>query len=354
MQARVRATGLLDAPVVVLYSGGRDSTCLLDLARRIAPEVQALHVDYGSGFAGHCRALCERLGIPLTVVPAGRPEGNFQAWARDVRYAEAARFGRDVATGHTATDQVETVLYRLASSPGRRALAGMRPRRGRVVRPLLAFTRDETAAYCAEHDLPYVEDPSNGSDRFARNRIRHGLLEELKRIHPAAERNVLRTIELLRSDDARALEHLGVPPARVDDVLELGDHGTKALDLGGGRRAVARYGEIAVEHPPAPAALEVPGRVAWGGGEVSAELGDDGLALAGPVQVRGWRPGDRMRPLGLGGTKSLQDLFTDRKVPRDERHRLPVVTSGGEIAWIPGVATGEAFAGGRVRLAWRP
>jgi tRNA(Ile)-lysidine synthase len=66
-----------------------------------------------------------------------------------------------------------------------------------------------------------------------------------------------------------------------------------------------------------------------------------------------------MAPLGLGGTKSLQDLFTDRKVPRAERHRLPVVLSGGEIAWVPGVATGERFRarGGdspRARLVWRP
>ena len=82
-------------------------------------------------------------------------------------------------------------------------------------------------------------------------------------------------------------------------------------------------------------------------------------ALAPTLEVRAWRPGDRMRPLGLGGTKSLQDLFTDRKVPRARRHTLPVVVSDGEIAWIPGVATGERFrvtdeprpAHGSLRLA---
>ena len=65
--------------------------------------------------------------------------------------------------------------------------------------------------------------------------------------------------------------------------------------------------------------------------------------LAPTLEVRAWRPGDRMRPAGLGGTKSLQDLFTDRKVPRARRHTLPVVVSDGEIAWVPGVATGERF-----------
>jgi tRNA(Ile)-lysidine synthase len=79
----------------------------------------------------------------------------------------------------------------------------------------------------------------------------------------------------------------------------------------------------------------------------------------GPLEVRPWRAGDRMRPLGLGGSRSLQDLFTDRKIPRARRERLPVVVSGGEIAWVPGVATGERFrvAEGtrrRARLAWHP
>jgi tRNA(Ile)-lysidine synthase len=212
------------------------------------------------------------------------------------------------------------------------------------------MTREETAAYCEARGLPWVEDPSNDSQRYARNRIRHALLPLLREIHPAAERNILRTLELLRSDEARALAQLGVPPARVSEVRAL-EHG--ALDLGGGRRAVARYGELAIEHPPAPVALTIPGVVPWGGGEVEAAIGEDGLSLDGPVEVRCWRPGDRMRPAGLGGTKSLQDLFTDRKVPREQRGRLPVVTCGGEIAWIPGVAA-EPFTGGRVRLAWRP
>jgi tRNA(Ile)-lysidine synthase len=90
-------------------------------------------------------------------------------------------------------------------------------------------------------------------------------------------------------------------------------------------------------------------------------VGDGTLAaeeLAPALEVRPWRAGDRMRPLGLGGTRTLQDLFTDRKVPRARRGALPVVVSDGEIAWVPGVATGERFrvtnaTGERVRLAWR-
>src|SRR5690349_16114643 len=120
VEARVRATGLLDRPVLVLLSGGRDSVCLLDLAVRIAPSVRALHVDYGlhePSDVAFCSELCKRLRVPLEVVRAGEPSGNVQAWARELRYAEARRRSDTIATGHTASDQAETVLYRLAASP---------------------------------------------------------------------------------------------------------------------------------------------------------------------------------------------------------------------------------------------
>jgi tRNA(Ile)-lysidine synthase len=216
----VRAGGLLPAgtPVVAMLSGGRDSVCLLDLAVRLLgpQDVAALHVNYGlrDGAAedeAHCAALCEGLGVELRVESPRRPEapGNLQAWARDVRYAAAASLAEagdaSIATGHTADDQVETILYRLASSPSRRALLGMRARDGRLVRPLLAFTREQTTAYCEERGLAWRDDPTNELPTYARNRVRHGLLEALAEVHPAASQNVLRTAELLR-DEAEVLD----------------------------------------------------------------------------------------------------------------------------------------------------
>jgi tRNA(Ile)-lysidine synthase len=205
---------------LVLFSGGRDSTCLLDVAVRISGKVTALHVNYGlrdeaDGDQRHCAELCDRLGVQLTVVRPDRPEsGNLQAWARDVRYGEAIQRagGADIAAGHTATDQVETILYRLASSPSRRALLGMRPREGSLIRPLLGVTREQTAAYCTERGLPWLEDASNASREFARNRIRAELVPALRAIHPAAEQNVLALAALLR-DEADVLDAL------VDEVL---------------------------------------------------------------------------------------------------------------------------------------
>src|SRR4051812_10557473 len=193
---RVAATGLLAAeqPVVVLLSGGRDSVCLLDVAVALhgAQAVRALHVNYGlrleaDGDEAHCAALCAALGVGFEVTRAERPAGapgNLQAWARDVRYAAAARAAAAasasgdalVAVAHTATDQAETILYRLAASPGRRALLGMEPRSGHIVRPLLAVTRDETAAWCRSRGLAWREDATNAGDRYARGRVRGALV----------------------------------------------------------------------------------------------------------------------------------------------------------------------------------
>jgi tRNA(Ile)-lysidine synthase len=296
------ASGLLESgrQVLVLLSGGRDSTCLLDVAVTISgtPCVRALHVNYGlrpsaAEEAEHCRALCGEFGVPIAVLDAAGPPatGNRQAWARELRYARARELAgaADIAAGHTATDQVETILYRLASSPSRRALLGMRPREGALIRPLLAATREETAGHCRERGLGWREDETNESDAYARGRVRARLVPALREIHPAAEENVLAVAELLR-EEAEVLEVLvaqalagrseiplaelaelpravarlvvqrladaaaGAPAPgtarRIEEILVLRDNA--ALDLPHGIRALLRRGVLRMERPSPP------------------------------------------------------------------------------------------------------
>jgi tRNA(Ile)-lysidine synthase len=390
-----------DRPLLVLVSGGGDSVALLDLAVRSGAAVSALHVNYGlregaDGDEEFVRELCARLDVPLFVehVPLAEPGGNLQERARDARYALAERLAEgDYATGHTASDQAETVLYRLAVSPGSRALHGMAPRRGRLVRPLLGVTREEVREYLSSRGLEWREDPSNADRRFARSRVRHDLLEALRTIGPAPERTIAETARQLREEAevldaavADALDVLGGGPAvsaseligqpaavrrlvlrqlaeqaggslaagDTERILELGGRGSKSLDLGGGLRAIVEYGTLRftraeAAQAPDPVELPVPGRARFGDWELEAAPGAAGdVAVHGELgsllTVRAWREGDRMRPAGLGGTKTLQDLFTDRKVPRALRHTLPVVAAGEEIVWVAGVAVDERFA----------
>ncbi len=398
--AGARASGLVreGEPLLVLVSGGGDSVALLDVAVRLGAQASALHVNYGlregaDGDEALVRELAERLGVPVYVegVSLGDETGNLQERARDARYALAERLASaDYAAAHTASDQAETVLYRLAVSPGSRALHGMPSRRGRLVRPFLGVTREEVRDYLRSRGLQWREDPSNSDRRFARTRVRHDLLGALRSIGPAAERTLAETARQLREEadvlDAAvddALEELGGGPAvslaalrehppavrrlvlrRLagdrpvpDSIADLDERGTKSLDLGDGLRAVAEYGTLrftrareSEEAAPEPVALPVPGRARFGDWEVEAATAAPGEvsvaagSLAEGATVRGWREGDRMRPVGLGGTKTLQDLFTDRKIPRALRRTLPIVEAGGQIVWVAGVALDERFA----------
>jgi tRNA(Ile)-lysidine synthase len=414
-----RASGLIRSgePLIVLLSGGADSVCLLDCAQRIGAEVHVLHVNYGlrpgsDADEQFCRVLCDRMDVDITVEHVTLGEGNLQAQARQARYEIAERLaashGCDFAAAHTASDQAETVLYRLAVSPGSRALLGMAPRRGRLVRPLLEASREDTREYCQERALNWRDDPTNEDPRFARSRLRHEVLPVLRALSPAAERTLAETSFLLR-DERLVLERaadaviaqLGIPTplealrlepiglartvlvrlaeraagsavalSRQDcaAVLALSDEGSQALDLGGGLRAVAEYGvlrfDVGEPQPasaPAPISLEIPGEAEFGDWEVYARTERVAQAAGGgflpargdallspgtiepPLTIRAWRHGDRMRPAGLDGTKTLQDVFTDNKVPREERERIPVVESGGKIVWVAGLAIGEDF-----------
>ena len=289
--------------VCCLVSGGADSTCLWHVLRELGYRVSALHVNHrlrGADSEADARFCAEAFGAEVVELDGN---GLTEALLRDQRYSLAR--DRTRATGHTASDQVETILYRLVS---RGTAAGIELRRADgVVRPLLGVWRSETAEYCSAEGVPFRVDTSNADTK--RGLIREEILPLLRRLHPAADENVLRALDLRAT----------LPPALAE--LLSSPAGSKRVDLGGGLQAVREYERLWLEHGP----VELVGEVCWGPWTIRSEL-------AG-LKVRGWRPGDRL----AGRKKKIQDLFVDAKIPRSEREAWPLVVRGDVVVAVPGI-----------------
>jgi tRNA(Ile)-lysidine synthase len=292
--------------ITCLVSGGADSTCLWHILRTLGYRASAVHVNHGlRGVASEedARFCAEVLGAevltPRDVRLASSPT---EAQLRDVRYASTA--GRGLrATGHTASDQVETVLYRLVSSGGTKAIKVRRE--DGVVRPLLEVWREDTVRYCEERTLAYRVDSSNADTK--RGLMREEILPLLRRLHPGADRNLLALADE-RPQLPRELERT------LSELLASAD-GTKSADVGHGVRAVREYGDVRLE-----------GSVRFGPWRI--ESPHPGLV------VRTRRPGDRL----AGRSKKVQDVLVDAKVPRAARDTWPMVVSGDEVVSVPGIA----------------
>jgi tRNA(Ile)-lysidine synthase len=307
VEADIRERDLI-APggaVTVLVSGGADSTALWHALRELAYDVSALHVNHGlRGQESDEDAAFSRDVLGAEIVD-GRGGNTEDEW-REIRYSFAT--DRLRATGHTASDQVETVLYRIVASgaPGK---IDWRRDDG-VVRPLLNRWRDETEAYCLAEGLDFRRDTSNPDTK--RGLIRDQILPLLRQLHPAAEGNLL-----------RLADRKTAPPELVQ-LLESIDGSTR-LDIGRGRQIVREYDRAWLERSP----VDLDREVRWGPWRITAE--DSGL------KVRGWRPGDHL----AGRRKKIQDVFVDAKVPRSEREAWPLVVRGDEVVAVPGIVEAE-------------
>ncbi|HUG07047.1 MAG TPA: tRNA lysidine(34) synthetase TilS [Candidatus Limnocylindria bacterium] len=410
-----RAHNLLrPGPLIVAVSGGTDSTalCLLlaELTDEFALVLHVAHFDHrarpraAAADAAFVAELANQIGAPLRVGRADAAPKN-EDDARSARYEFLRRVAREhgataIATGHTRDDQAETVLLHLTRGTGLAGLAGMRPERDGIVRPLLALGRADTVAVCAAAGITPREDPTNRSLRFARNRIRHRVLPELAKLNPEITSAIARladaaaavadisadqataVLQAAAADDAVRLDRL--PPqgeARADALalwwarrtgqrlaarhrsalgrLAATTDGSRSLDLPGGRalreyttlRIVPVEGEAAKD---GPVTLERGQTADWHGWRFGLGVELDGraeLALVDVerVSVRGRRPGDRMD--GPRGPK-VQDVFTDAKIPARERDAWPLVVADAAVLWIPGV-TRPPRTGGTVLRALR-
>ena len=309
VESHVRRYDLIEpgGRVLCLVSGGADSTCLVLALRELGYRADALHVDHGLRGAesdADARFCAEALGAETVRAPG---KGLGEAALRDLRYAQHP--GRLRATGHTASDQVETILYRLVTSGNTKGIKHRRE--DGVVRPLLPLWREETLAFCRERGVEPRVDSSNPDT--TRGLIRDGVMPLLERIHPAARENILRSLETRRT----------MPPA-LSELLDT-PTGSRRLDLGGGLQAVREHDRLWLEQGP----VKLDREVLFGGWRIRSEL--PGLI------VRGWRPGDRL----AGRSKKIQDVFVDAKIPRSDREGWPLVVRGREVVAVPGIVEAD-------------
>jgi tRNA(Ile)-lysidine synthase len=412
----IRRHGLLAAGdmVLVAVSGGADSVALLvalhELRGALGIRLAAAHLDHGlRGEEGandrrFVEALATRLGVTLHSERVTLPAGNLEATARRARYAFLERTATEltatrIATAHTLDDQAETLLLRLFRGAGRRGLGGIRPRRGRIVRPLLLCDRVQVRYFLADRGLEWRQDRMNFDFGFARTRVRAGYLPALRReFNPRLPQALARLADVLRDEDLlldrlastavgrrvvldlavlRVLEpalarralrcwwrrqgsgrRLGL--AHVEAALSLvrRDGGDGEVRVPGG--TIERVGTklafraVADAEPPiGPYEIRlVPGAVVETPGgwrlRLSETLATDAPAAGDAVclldadrvpatfTVRNRRSGDRMRLLGLTGHTTIKRLLIARRVPRGRRAAYPLLLAGEEVLWVPG------------------
>ncbi len=395
--------------VLAAVSGGADSVCMLFLLAEAAKErgflLRAAHFDHmlrgaeSRRDAEFTENLCRDRGIPCVT---GRGDVAAFAAERGLGCEEAGRILRygflrramaesgcvRIATAHSADDNAETVLMRLARGAGTRGLSGIPPVRGEIIRPLLWATRAEIEAWLRERGIPHTEDSTNALDLYARNRVRQKVVPVLRELNPRFAESVSAAAELLREDDrclqdmadaflsgksraeakalaalpravaSRAVRALAPVPqdrAHVDALLdacregrdtELGMHGCRAVIEGGSLRFVTGSSPVPEAVSLAPGENRYPGfTVRLGEGIADGRIHKSFTtflfkkdSVCGTISVRPRRPGDSIRLRGRGVTKSLKKLYNEAHIPRGLRDTVPVAAdeSGVLAVWSLG------------------
>ena len=410
---------LLGRSVLCAVSGGADSVYLLHRALEGAAErgcaVYAAHYNHCLRGAeserdeAFVRGLCERLGVELAVgrgdVAAYAAEhgmGTEEA-ARTLRYefleGAADSFGCErIATAHNADDNAETMLLALTRGSGIRGLAGIPPRRGRIVRPMLGITRAEIEAWLEEHGCAHVEDSTNASLDYSRNKLRALVMPVLRSLNPEFSAAAGRASALLRSDEEflsdLAADFLAkCPPGRVscaelaalprpvasrvvrmmapramssghvEAVLALAKAASGRADVPGARFA-ASGGVLTLGEPEkveiTPRPLRIPGstEIPEAGWVLTAEISDAPREIhtslntfffqyeniSGTICCTSRMPGDRLRRTGRGCTKRLKDLFAEAGIPAPERGAIPVLRDDKGVLAVAGFGQDERAA----------
>ena len=380
--------------VVCAVSGGADSMALLWamylLKNKLRISLSAAHFNHhlrgeeSDRDAAFVRDFCAGYHIPFTEgsaqVVAG--EKGLEAAAREARYAFLRTLDGKIATAHTADDNAETVLMHLVRGTGLKGLGGISPVNGQLIRPMLEITRDEVLAFLEEYSIPYVEDSSNGTDIFLRNRLRHHVVPLLKQENPSLANNLSAMALRLRQDEevlaaetekamtcsvpelrgltpgirsrvlGKLLTDAGVKEPEAEHIAALeklvfsGKPSAKAF-FPGGVTMTRNYDVLTVgeeNETLAARTLICPGTTVvpeagvkihcLPAGEMPACDGAFSVIPQGQLVVRSRQEGDAIRL--PGGTKSLKKLFIDRKIPAARRDRVPVIADDAGVVGVAG------------------
>lgn len=372
--------------LLVAVSGGADSVALLRAASELGPklgwEVEALHCDHGlraqsKAEARFVDALCQKLDVTLYAYAGGLKKGpgmeeRARHWRRACYDHAALQSGaRLILLAHHAQDQAETLLLNLVRGAGQVGAQGMLAlgpmKEGSALllgRPFLTLAPQELRDYLRGLKQAWKEDASNRDQAFARNRVRHGVLPHLLSVNPQAVKHLAAFASRAQAGkpqndlagllklDAKARERAQTVLAQGRGSADLGRGWT--LSVGSGQAKVSQGGGA----PQAePAALRPGKALAWQGWSIqlkpavpTARKLKDGkafwfskaLANAAPL-VRAAKPGERVAPFGLSGSKLIRDLLAEAKIPAWQRASWPVLEAGGRVVAVLGVRRGQGF-----------
>lgn len=379
--------------VTCAVSGGADSMALLFalylLKDKLEIHVRAAHFNHrlrgeeSDRDEAFVRQFCDRYDIPLHVgsseVTAGKK--GLEAAAREARYAFLQTLPGKIATAHTADDNAETVLMRMVRGTGLKGLGAIAPVRDNLIRPMLLVTRQQVLAFLEEYHISYVEDSSNAGDAFLRNRLRHQVMPLLKQENPRLAENLSSMALRLREDEAALcpdidvsdgicvdalrqmpkamrsrilgsfLESCGVkePEAAhiaLTEELVFSENPSARADLPWGVTVCRKYDRLIPgtrQQPLEQVVLPCPGQVEMPDGKVLCVPAQavvnttDTFTVSpvGEVVLRSRKTGDTMRL--PGGTKTLKKIFIDRKIPAQERPRVPIIADDRGVLGVYGI-----------------
>lgn len=403
--------------VVVGLSGGADSVslthALLKISREKNFEIEAVHVNHGirgneaERDENFSKDFCKKLGIKLTVRKISIPEiakrlkMSTEEAGRMARYKILKEIAGEekrvkIATAHTLSDSIETLIMRLASGTSLKGLCGIPPTRENIIRPLIEIKREEIEEYCKENNLNFVDDSSNFERDYTRNKIRLDIIPKLKNINPNFENTVARTLNLLKNDEEfieketeKALklnslsEILNLPTAiKSRALLKIIKNFTKErieekhiknlenliikksgkICIPGGKMLELKNGEITLCKKPDEEALkweylikplntltEIKTNIiikVVNARDYSKKAGDiciDFDKIPKNSIIRNRRAGDKFTFKKRGLTKSIKKIFSEMKVSISRREKIPLIASGNEVIWCENLGVSRNY-----------